>query len=262
MAVAAKECARSDRMEDPRTQSQAAWVRVARSHFGAGFDGEWHSHPSAQLIYPSRGVMVLETGAGLWVVPTQQACWLPASEPHRVQASAGFEMHSVYCGGTLLRRLPLRAGIVPVSGLLREIILALENRPARGRRVNLALLFADEIALEKAPPLFVPQLSSPRLKAIEAALIAEPGHNQTLSQWASDLATSNRSLARAFQAEARMSFTAYRRQVRLRSALIKLAQGDSVTSVALDLSFESASSFIRTFRRATGLTPAKYFRQG
>ena len=249
-------------MDGHRSPSGAAWIRVDPSRFGAGFDGEWHSHPSAQLIYPSRGVMIIETAAGAWVVPPQQACWLPASEPHRIETSAGFEMHSVYCGGTVLRRLPQSAGIVAVSSLLREIILALEVVTRRRRRVNLALLFADEVVLEKAPPLFVPQLTSPRLKAIEAALVTDAGNSKSLSQWASDLATSSRTLARAFEAEARMSFTAYRRQVRLRSALVRLAQGDSVTSVALDLSFESASSFIRAFRRATGLTPGKYFRRG
>ena len=246
-------------MAGDRTESSSVWVQVERASFEAGFDGEWHSHARAQLIYPSRGVMALETGAGLWVVPTQQACWLPASEPHRVQTSAGFEMYSVYCDGTLLGRLPSRSGIVAVSGLLRETILALETATSRARRLNLALLLSHEIVLEKAPPLFVPQLSSKRLRVIEAALMAEPGNNRTLSQWASELATSSRSLARAFQSEARMTFTACRRQVRLRSALIRLAQGHPVTSIALDLSFGSTSSFIRTFRRATGLTPARYF---
>src|SRR3546814_7322906 len=71
--------------------------------------------PAAQLIYPSRGVMILETAAGCWVVPPQQACWLPSNENHRVQTSAGFEMLSVYCRGSVLRRLPEAPGVVAVS---------------------------------------------------------------------------------------------------------------------------------------------------
>lgn len=95
-----------------------------RSVFPAGFRGTWHAHPAAQLIYPSRGVMILETAAGCWVVPPQQACWLPSNENHRVQTSAGFEMLSVYCRGSVLRRLPEAPGVVAVSGLLRECIFA------------------------------------------------------------------------------------------------------------------------------------------
>lgn len=238
-----------------------SWIEVERDPFPAGFSGEWHGHPRAQLIYPGRGVMVLHTRQGQWVVPSLQGCWLPAGEEHRVETSAGFEMLSAYCRGPLLRRLPERCGLVAVSPLLREVILALEGGGAAGRaRHRLCLVFADALRLEPAPRLFLQPLASPALRAIEAALAAEPGHAGTLDGWASLLGTTTRSLARAFQREARMSFTAWRRQVRLRAALVRLAEGAAVTAVAHDLGFGSASAFIRDFRRATGMTPRQYFR--
>lgn len=238
-----------------------SWIEVEHDPFPAGFSGEWHHHRQAQLIYPGRGVMVLHTRHGQWVVPPLQGCWLPAGEDHRVETSAGFEMLSAYCRGPLLRRLPERCGVVAVSPLLREVILALEGRAATGRaRHRLCLVFADELRLEPAPRLFLQPLVSPALRAIEAALAAEPGHAGTLAGWASLLGTTTRSLARAFQREARMSFTAWRRQVRLRAALVWLAEGQSVTAVAHELGFGSASAFIRDFRQATGITPKHYFR--
>lgn len=57
-----------------------------------------------------------------------------------------------------------------------------------------------------------------------------------------------------------MSFTAWRRQVRLRAALVRLAEGQAVTVVAHELGFGSASAFIRDFRLATGVTPKRWFR--
>lgn len=234
-------------------------ISVERAVFPAGFRGTWHTHPAAQLIYPSRGVMILETAAGCWVVPPQQACWLPSDEDHRVQTSAGFEMLSVYCRGSVLRRLPVAPGVVAVSGLLRECIFALEKDVQRSRRVSLAILFSQEVSVEIAPALFVPQLRSSRLRKIEAALSREPGNDKPLSEWANDLGASSRTLARAFEREANMTFTAYRKQTRLRAALVRLAEGESVTNIALDLSFGSASNFIRMFRQATGFTPGKYF---
>ncbi|WP_225767898.1 helix-turn-helix transcriptional regulator [Inquilinus sp. Marseille-Q2685] len=238
-----------------------SWIQVERDPFPAGFSGHWHHHPLAQLIYPGRGVMVLHTRRGQWVVPPLQGCWLPAGEEHRVETSAGFEMLSAYCRGPLLRRLPDRCGVVAVSPLLREVILALEDGGAAGRaRHRLCLVFADELRLEPAPRLFLQPLASPALRRIEAALAAEPAHAGTLAEWAVRLGTTTRSLARAFQREARMSFTAWRRQVRLRAALTRLAEGASVTAVAHDLGFGSASAFIRDFRRATGVTPKRCFR--
>lgn len=238
-----------------------SWIQVERDPFPARFSGVWHHHPWAQLIYPGRGVMVLHTRHGQWVVPPLQGCWLPAGEDHRVETSAGFDMLSAYCRGPLLRRLRERCGIVAVGPLLREVILALEGGAANGRaRHRLCLVFADALRLEPAPRLFLQPLVSPALRAIEAALADEPGHAGTLAGWALRLGTTTRSLARAFQREARMSFTAWRRQVRLRAALVRLAEGHTVTAVAHDLGFGSASAFIRDFRQATGVTPRRYFR--
>ena len=136
-----------------------SWIQVERDPFPAGFSGAWHDHPRAQLIYPGRGVMVLHTRHGQWVVPPLQGCWLPAGEEHRVETSAGFEMLSAYCRGPLLRRLPERCGVVAVSPLLREVILALQGGGATGRaRHRLCLVFADELRLEPAPRLFLQPL--------------------------------------------------------------------------------------------------------
>ena len=43
--------------------------------------------------------------------------------------------------------------------------------------------------------------------------------------------------------------------------LIRLAEGQSVTEVALELGYETPSAFIAMFRRALGVTPGQYFNQ-
>ncbi|ACG77865.1 transcriptional regulator, AraC family [Phenylobacterium zucineum HLK1] len=181
-----------------------------------------------------------------------------AGEPHRVETSRGFDMVSVYCAGAWLRRLPSRPGVVPVSALLKALIGGIPDAgPARRRR--LALLFADEVHLEPAPALFIPELAGRLLGVLAAALRADPADERTLAAWAAELGVSSRTLAREFERRAQLTFTAYRRQVRLRAALIRMAEGQSITQVGLDLGFGSASNFIRAFRAATGVTPARYF---
>ncbi len=68
-----------------------------------------------------------------------------------------------------------------------------------------------------------------------------------------------RTLSRRFLAETGMTFRQWQRQARLLAALVRLAQREPVTSVALDLGYDSPSAFIYAFRRALGTTPGRYF---
>jgi AraC-like DNA-binding protein len=56
-----------------------------------------------------------------------------------------------------------------------------------------------------------------------------------------------------------MGFRAWQRQLRLLVALERLAEGQAVTAVALDLGYASPSAFIAAFRDMFGTTPARYF---
>lgn len=206
--------------------------------------------------------MTLHTRSGVWVVPPLRGCWLPAHEEHLVETSTGLEMHSVYCVN-LAGLMPDRCGIVAVSPLLRELILALAQLPPEhpgdtiGEKVD--ALLVNQIEMRPEVPLFLPKVTSPSLRSISTALQADPADPRRLQDWATELGATTRSLARAFAREARMSFTEFRRQVRLHASLERLAAGQSVTSVALDLGFSSAANFIAMFRQATGSTPKAYF---
>jgi AraC-like DNA-binding protein len=69
-------------------------------------------------------------------------------------------------------------------------------------------------------------------------------------------------LARLFRQETGMSFGAWRQQARLIDALGRLAAGQPVTDVALDLGYQSPSAFTSMFRRALGRAPTHYFMEG
>ncbi|MEC7536809.1 MAG: helix-turn-helix domain-containing protein, partial [Pseudomonadota bacterium] len=53
----------------------------------------------------------------------------------------------------------------------------------------------------------------------------------------------------------------WRQQLRLQKALELLAEGRPVTSVAIDLGYESPSAFIAMFRRTLGAPPTQYLPQ-
>ena len=244
-------------------RAHSAPLLVKKTRYAPGFRGEWHHSGKAQLIYPSRGVMTLHTKAGPWIVPPLRACWLSAHEQHCVETSGRLEMHSVYCESTILRGLPDRSGIVQVSSLLRELILAMHEVPLiagpDGKVRRMASVLADQITLQWPPRLLAPPVLSQRLKPIGDSLQSDPADSRTLKQWAAELGITTRTLARAFERETQMSFISYRQQARLQAAIARLATGEAVTTVAYDVGFSSPSNFIAMFRKATGLTPRRYF---
>ncbi len=58
-----------------------------------------------------------------------------------------------------------------------------------------------------------------------------------------------------------MTFTAWRQRALLLRSLAMLAAGQSVTTVAFDLGYETVSAFIELFHAYFGTTPGRYFRQ-
>jgi len=61
------------------------------------------------------------------------------------------------------------------------------------------------------------------------------------------------------QAETGVSFTRWRQQAILIHALERLANGEAVNPIADPLGYASPSNFIAMFKRAFGLSPARYF---
>lgn len=50
-----------------------------------------HTHPRAQIIYPLRGVYWADSPQGSWVVPMNQAVWIPSGVYHEVYTNNSVE---------------------------------------------------------------------------------------------------------------------------------------------------------------------------
>lgn len=80
-----------------------------------------------------------------------------------------------------------------------------------------------------------------------------------IDDWASALAMSRRAFTRTFRRQTGVSLSLWRQQACLLSALPRLANGEPVTSVALDLGYDSAAAFTTMFKRMLGAPPRQYF---
>ena len=116
----------------------------------------------------------------------------------------------------------------------------------------------DRLLRVSAAALPIPLPHDARTRRICDALLAHPGDNRNLETWGRLVGASARTITRLFVRETGMTFSAWGRHMRLSLALDRLMQGDSVTTVALDLGYASSSAFCAMFRRALGSSPGRY----
>lgn len=230
-----------------------------------GWVNAWHRHRRAQLVYASSGVMTIRTPHGTWVVPPDRALWIPPAVEHEIVMAGAVTMRTVYVDpdAAAAAGLPDTCSVVAVSGLLRELILRAVAMPLLydedGPDGRVARLILDELRVLRALPLHLPDPQDPRLKRLCEAIRERPADDRTLARWGADVGASARTLARLFRRETGLSFGHWRAQARLLAALSRLAAGEKVTSVALELGYESPSAFAALFRRQFGVPPSRYF---
>jgi len=238
-------------------------VAVFALDFAQGASTGLHAHPFGQLVHAAAGVMRVTTSRGTWIVPPQRAVWVPPELEHEVEMVTSVEMRTVYVVREALPQAPDRSCVVPVSPLLRELILQAlrlpRPYPLGGAEERLFRVLLDSISFREVVPLHLPMPRSTTLLAVARRLQGDPSDARTLAAWARACGGSARTLARGFRRETGLSFGAWRAQLRLMRALELLARKRAVTEVALELGYEGTSAFIHAFRRHLGTTPGRYF---
>lgn len=238
---------------------------VARAHdHAAGTESPRHRHPTAQLLYAARGVMLVTTDAGQWIVPPTRAIWLPIGTWHQVRMLGEVQMRTVYIREDSLTGLPTECCVVAVSPLLRELMLAAMPLPldylSDSRDGHLVQLLLDEIKGVQTLALALPEPASKPLQRLCQALRSEPDNDRSLREWATDLAMDVRTLQRRFIRETGLTVGQWRRQCRLLQAMERLAQGERILNVALSLGYASPSAFATMFKRELGMPPSLFYR--
>ncbi len=237
---------------------------IRKADHEAGFYSPFHSHGWGQLLFIADGlIQVSAKDIGYWVVPPQRAVWIPAFIEHDARTIHPVQMRNVYIAPEASRDLPDHCQVIHVTPLLRELILEMvsfdtlyDEDGAQGRIVQ---VFLDQLKTIPEAPLHLPHPKSKSLIVIAHRLRDNPADPRSIDEWATELGTSARSLARHFRQETGMTFGQWRQQVRLLAALTRIAQGDAVANVAQDLGYSSQSAFITMFRKALGKTPGRYF---
>jgi AraC-like DNA-binding protein len=236
-------------------------VFVATFAMSAGTRFDWHTHRDHQLAWACAGVLTVITSAATWVLPPTRALWIPAGLEHETLAS----------GRATMRALYVRPELCPISWpdptpvgapqLLAELIGYLGSQTLdQPRRARAEAMLVDLLEPVPMATIEVRLPADDRARDVARALGEDPADRRTLSEWGRHVGASERTLARAFQAETGVPFGRWRTMLRLQAALPALASGEPVGNIARLVGYETASAFVAAFRRETGLTPAAYFR--
>jgi AraC-like DNA-binding protein len=224
---------------------------------------ERHAHRKHQLVYAAQGVMVVQTQAGQWVVPPTRGIWMPAGTLHWIRCIGAVQMRSVFMKPGVARDLPQALQVVGISALLRELIKAAaaidRAYSSNSREARVMRLIVDELRTLPVLPLHLPQPADQRLREICDRLDKKPDDDATLDDWAERLAIASKTIQRLFVKETGMTFGQWRQQSRLLRALERLALGEKVVDIALELGYESPSAFATMFKRQFGRTPSQFF---
>jgi len=220
-----------------------------------------HMHLRGQILHATTGIMRVETADTAWILPPARALWMPPQWPHSVTTRSHVEMRTVYIAPEACGDLSTKPVLAEISGLLRELILALLEEPAdydeAGRGGIVSRLILSELRRLPERRFDVPMPRDPRGLRVAQMLLADPSIDHDLDRWADVSGASRRTLARIFRKETGHGFAEWRARLRAIDGLARLSDGASVAETAASVGYASPSAFSAMLRRTLGDPPRR-----
>ncbi|MGP3775369.1 AraC family transcriptional regulator [Streptomyces sp. SDT5-1] len=232
-----------------RTEQYPAGVRIAP-----------HWHDEDQLVYVSSGLMAIYTVHGVWVASPGRAFLIPAGVEHEHQTYGNTILHLFSSDGPGLFDQGLQTPeVILVDPLLDQVLKAVTDESLPSEEIaNLQRVLFDRIRRTQVTGLRMPIPSDPRLRAACDLVQKDLERVYSLPQLAKLTHVSERTLARLFKSEFGQTYPQWRTHARLFHAMIRLAEGHSVSRVSRDCGWSTPSAFIDSFRRVMGQTPGSF----
>ncbi|MNQ28666.1 HTH-type transcriptional repressor of iron protein A [compost metagenome] len=221
-----------------------------------------HSHPRAQLLYATNGVMNVVVENQIWVVNPLQGLWIPGGIEHQVSFQKNVKLYSVFIDSSFIHNLPSISFSFDISVFLKQLmfkIISFENNenPTLSQK-RIMDVFLDELALIEPSSTFLPTSNHAKLQNIISLLMDDITSKYTIDHYANISFMSTRTLSRLFIKELGMNFSDWRIRLKLLEAIKRLGEKQSIKEIAFDLGYETTSAFIFMFKKNLGKTPSNY----
>lgn len=219
---------------------------------------ESHSHYDHELLWPVTGILEIEADRRFWTVGPGQGVWVMAGTLHRVTAQRSSVFGATFLPEGVEDFQPNMTGHVTVESSARELLLYMNTRDlTRSVQLRLQRACLDLFHAPESEATGVPVPTDARLSRMVEFLRHDPADQRSLESWSAYLHLSSRTVNRILHGEIGMTFTPWRRALRMERARALLAQGDSVTTVSRNVGYASTSAFISAFRDFSGVTPGR-----
>lgn len=223
-----------------------------------------HHHPQGQLLFATKGVMLVETGSKRWVIPPQRALWIPPFQEHTYSVLSATELRAVWFSPTLIARCePFmrrdEVHVIMATPLFKELIAGLfsaEYRPTSQR--SMAVLLLEILSETQHISAELPMPVDERLHRVACDIIAGDLWTVPMEQLAERAAMSERTFTRLFIKDTGFSFRVWRQRARICASLDLLANAMPVKQVAWKLGFSGPAAFAAAFRSVMGATPGEF----
>jgi AraC-like DNA-binding protein/quercetin dioxygenase-like cupin family protein len=265
-----------------RTVADEPYLVVRSSAADLGGSVGEHAHDWHQLVHVRSGLAVVRSDERTWLAPPTWAVWLPAGVRHAIRFAGPTALRVVYLRADPPRRgvahlaeavgparsaaglrggagtLPARAGAMPVSPLLRELVERATVIGMLDRRdpleAALATLLVGELTDVGPPALAVPEPASALARRVAELLTT----GTTVARAAAAVGVGRRTVERVFQAETGLPVGRWRQYRLLLRGLEEVACGATVQDASVIAGYSTPSAYVAAFRAAFGTTPARF----
>lgn len=241
----------------------AIYFRTALMPAGTAYPA--HRHPWGEFVYSFSGVMEITLANEHFIALPQYGIWLPPNVEHNALNQREACHCSLYIAQPLSDRLPSTACALTVTPLIRALLETLHSAPPGMIQTDedsrLLHVLLDRLSQTSAVHTYLPGSTDPMLAPILEALRHDPADARSLSAWAASVHATERTLLRRCHRDLGMSLAEWKQRLKVMCSVEWLKNGISVEAIALDLGYNSSSSFISMFRKVTGETPDEYRRK-
>jgi AraC-like DNA-binding protein len=245
--------------------AESAIRRRATNSFDSEMPGEsgWHRHRGGQFIIVDSGISHLRTEFGAWIIPAPRVGWVPPGVRHASRTSGRGRGWVVLAPASSSRGLPRNVCVLQVSALMRASLECLTHAAPQdfARHRLLWRVVASEMRYATPEQFEVPMPNTPKILQAVQGVLQCPTIDKDLNQLSRVAGMSRRSFTRHFRRETGLSFALWLRAVIAHHAMERIASGHKVSSVALDVGYDSVSAFIAMFRRKYGAAPRAFLRK-
>ncbi|WP_316803212.1 AraC family transcriptional regulator [Pedobacter nototheniae] len=227
------------------------------------FTDEVHAHKMGQLIFVEKGLQYLHTENTQYLLPTFHCAWIPPGMVHKTTSP----LEEVFLRCIFFEHVPdhpffKSINVFNTPAVLREMILFTEQWSRLDEFDETEAAFVNALiqilpsTFHNSLPLVLPVPKNPRLAGIVDFMVENLLEGITVPRIAKQFNVSSRTIERLFKDDIGLTVAGYVKLLKMiKSVELLSAQGAGVKQVAMQVGYNSISTFSNTFFQVLGIRP-------